>query len=784
MLCALRPPVVLPFLVMLLLGAAPLRATTIILKNGQILDGNLAQVASLMENLIGAAAVDGGPQPQIRKIYFIDDGLRRTFFSRPQVADHRPTDNSAVHEKIRISQPVAQNGSPVGRVGAIISITPFDDNGRRIFSMAGPKGPINVVQGITEITPRYSKVEALQAKQPFQWEMRMATSSIPRETLHKILDKKIDRTKLDHRLKVVRLFLQSERYKDAQDELTAVIKDFPTEKRLDSEVKALRQLHARRIVDEIKLRQKAGQHRFAHNHLQQFPPKDVAGETLAEVRQLIADYDEAQAQGKETLEKLAAQFDAIKSSPLRDRCKKIRQEIADELNINTIDRMADFNRLVDDEQLSAEEKVSLAISGWLLGSGAAGTNLAVSLSLVNVREKIREYINEPGKLKRSGILGELGSQEGASVAQAAKIIAHMKPPVETLEQEKPGFFQLSVSGGPQEQDVNYYVQLPPEYDPYRKYPTIVTLHGGGSNSALQLDWWSGAVDAEGNRQGQGSRHGYIVVAVDWTKTEQHQYDYSAREHAAVLGCLRDASRRFAVDADRVFLSGHSMGGDAAWDIALAHPDLWAGVIPIVAQSDRYCALYSDNAEQLSWYFVGGELDGNKATKNARDLDRYLNNGKCDVMVVEFMGRGHENFFDEIQNLFDWMGRHQRNFHPKQFEVVSARPWDNFFWWIEVQQFPQRTLIEPASWPPKRGFRPAKIKGASLANNSLSIMTGMDKLTLLLSPEVIDFNQPIRVRINGKPVNNLEAIEPSLEVLLEDVRTRADRAHPFWAKIER
>ena len=48
--------------------------------------------------------------------------------------------------------------------------------------------------------------------------------------------------------------------------------------------------------------------------------------------------------------------------------------------------------------------------------------------------------------------------------------------------------------------------------------------------------------------------------------------------------LRDAMRRFSIDSDRVFLSGHSIGGDAAWDIGLAHPDLWAGVIPIVVRS--------------------------------------------------------------------------------------------------------------------------------------------------------------------------------------------------------
>ena len=41
----------------LLIGLAPsiCPATTIVLKNGQILDGNLGQVSGLMENLIGAA---------------------------------------------------------------------------------------------------------------------------------------------------------------------------------------------------------------------------------------------------------------------------------------------------------------------------------------------------------------------------------------------------------------------------------------------------------------------------------------------------------------------------------------------------------------------------------------------------------------------------------------------------------------------------------------------------------------------------------------------------------
>src|SRR5206468_1773745 len=142
--------------------------------------------------------------------------------------------------------------------------------------------------------------------------------------------------------------------------------------------------------------------------------------------------------------------------------------------------------------------------------------------------------------------------------------------------------------------------------------------------------------------------------------QQKSYGYSAEEHAAVLNSLRDACRRFSIDTDHVFLSGHSMGGDAAWDIGLSHPDLWAGVIPIVAQADKYVAQYSENSKYVNLYVVGGELDGDKTVKNSRDLDRYLQRG-YNTTVVEYEGRGHEHFSDEIIRLFDWMGRYRRNF---------------------------------------------------------------------------------------------------------------------------
>ena len=251
----------------------------------------------------------------------------------------------------------------------------------------------------------------------------------------------------------------------------------------------------------------------------------------------------------------------------------------------------------------------------------------------------------------------------------------------------------------------------------------------------------------------------------------------------MLNSLRDACRKFAIDTDRVFISGHSMGGDAAWDIGLAHPDLWAGMIPVVAQADKYITRYWEHARYVPFYLVSGELDGDKTVKNADHLNRYFNHD-YDATVVEFQGRGHENFSDEILRLFDWMGRKQRDFARKDFACQSMRPWDNFFWWVEMSEFPPKTMVDPADWPPPGGTIPAKSRRRINATNGITVTTGANRVTLWLSPELIDFKRKISITVNRGGLRMAQPfIEPDAKIILEDVRTRGDRQHPFWAKVE-
>lgn len=788
----------------------PALAASISLKDGRILDGKLALLSGIADNPMNAA---NGNAPNVRRILMVDDDLRRTFVPKVQAAAVNEADSGEVLEKIRVFQRVAAAGARIGHVGDIVNVTPWDEFGRRIFSMSSEGGQLDVIQGITLITPRWTKVEGIASKRPFVWDYRMATSSIPRETLNHVLRKQIDPKNLNQRNQLVRLFLQSERYQDAQKELEGVIQDFPEQAELKTLVRELQQLHARKIIDEIKLRRRVGQHRLAYNLLESFPKEDVAGETLQIVREMLAEYTKTQEEGTGVLKQLEKNLNAIKDPALRPRCQGVYDEIVQELNINTLDRMADVMRLGDDDKMGPEEKFALAVSGWLLGPNKAVTNLPVSLSMFDVRNLVRQYLNETGKLRRATILQQIKSQEGGTPRLVADIVAHMKPPVDTplpgsadagkrpadgeradgdkapppaAVESYPGYYELVVPGLDKEVPVTYYVQLPPEYDPYRRHPTVVTLNGAGTTPAQQLDWWAGARDSQGNRLGQATRQGYIVLAVDWCKAGQKQYEFSAREHAAVLSSLRDATRRFAIDTDRVFLSGHSIGGDAVWDIGLAHPDMWAGVIPVVATAHKYVALYWQNEGLVPFYFVGGELDGSKTVDNARDLDRYLThqNPPFDVTVVEYLGRGHEHFHDEVQRIFDWMGRRTRNFFPRSFGATTMRTWDNYFWWLELAQFPAKGIIEPIDWPPPRGYQPVRVE-AKLAGNTISIKTGAGHVTVWLSPELVDFDQQLHINVNGQRLKPppREVTGPDLLTLLEDVRTRGERLHPFWLKLE-
>jgi predicted esterase len=621
-----------------------------------------------------------------------------------------------------------------------------------------------------------------------------------------VVKKALDADRPDERLKLVRLLLQAEMYQEAEASLREAIDALPELADQKEQLIELQRVRVRQAVEEIRLRFGAGQYGLAAAMMQSMPAAELPAEAMVELQVVNEEFEKRSAQIAEGTNLLRRLRETLTDDPMRKELEALFDQMQQELNPHTISRCAELLRSADNQAVSDEQRVALAISGWLTGEHASDSP-SMARSLLRTRDAVREYLTTDSATRRAAIVEQLQSEEAGDPRHVSQILAAMAPPREhppakpflaapadadAEESERPpepipNLFEIELKGVSADQSIRYLVQLPPEYDPLRRYPAIVGLHPGGMPPLSQIEWWSGPYDQKlGMRLGQAARHGYIVIAPAWNRPKTVHYEYSAMEHAAVLFSLRDACHRFGVDTDRVFLCGHSTGGDAAWDIGLAHPDVWAGVILFGAtshqpakSSPRYVTHYWPNAKMVPLYFVGGDKDSSRMEMNAQDFNAYLRKSGFDVMVVEYRGRGHESFSDEIQRLFRWMKIHRRDFHPKEIDVVTRRPCDNFFWFLETQGMNPRSMIGPFEWPQPRAALPFAVKASVREKSRVHLTTNAAEVTVYLAPEMVDFEGDVSILLRNR--KRAKGIRPNLRVLLEDVRTRGDRLHPFWAK---
>ncbi|MDX1964178.1 MAG: peptidase [Pirellulales bacterium] len=744
-------------------------ADEIVHRDGRVLDGQFARISKTAEDPL--ANID--PEAST-PIFLCDNDLTRTFVPYRLLRENTFKPAADPLEKIKIPQRVADGDNRVACVGPFLGMQPFDEFGRRTVEISTAAGPVKVIQGITTLTSRWAKVEGLNAGGNLVWDMRIATSSIPRDTLSKIVRKFQGGTEpnLNHRLKLVRLLIDAERYRDAEVELQDLAKTFPDDPLPKQVLGTIQQLGAKTLLREIELRRNSGQHQLANSLLRQFPQEGLSGVTQQQIKQILEE-DEQLTVRRDALIAELGKLAADLPSGTRELWAEPVAEICRELSRHNIERLAPYENLRGDKNLRDEQKLALAVTGWLAGPNSALNNPLVGLSLYKTRNLVRDYLLEKNSLKRAELLQLIQQEEANSVELLTRIIRHMTPvwplpPAAELKEVQ----TLEVPGQPNQPNYSYQVLLPPEYDPYRSYPAIVCLHAQGMTPAQELTWWAGEATPRG-RFGQATRHGYIVIAPAYT---DGAYSASPEEHERVTKTLRDACRRFNIDSDRIFLSGHSQGANAAWDIGLSHPDLWAGVIPINGMAIKESvAFYQQNASILPLYFVHGELDCGVIKVNAPHWDKYFSRA-FDITVVQYLGRGHENFSDEILRLFDWMNRKNRardlRLFPAKYKITTRRPTDNYFWSLEVRDFGVQNMA-----------RGVEIEQEIKGNSVIIRGPAQAKVSIWLSPEMVSFNSEIKIIYNGQSLVRGKSIPASEEILLEDVRTRGERQHPFWAVVE-
>lgn len=695
-------------------------------------------------------------------------------------------------------------GASITAIGGTLQTLPFNEFGRRKVFAETNRGGKWLLQGITKLDPQYVQVQGVNMGGSglfeFPFDFRLATAAIPGDLLVKMLRNATDDLgDYEQRERLIEFLINAERYNEAIRELNQLQVDFSDldRQRFDQLKTALVTASTSLIVRELDRRWEAGQLLTVQNLLENIDPQNVSPETLVGIQTRLRDIDTL---AKE-IEKLQA---AVKNSfenyraanqldePTLARLNRVEQEITTDLNVHNRDRLATYTLRTNGGSASVESAMSLLISGWMLGAVESFDNATVALTLMETRELLVAYLQSVDQDQRNEIIQRLRELESGSARYLAAMARHLLPwkTAPASEPNSQGFFRIKLSDMPGQPE--YLVQLPPEYDPYKKYPCVVALCDIQSSPDFEIEWWDNQLSPlDGYRTGQASRNGYIVIAPDWRRSQEYAYAYDPHAAVVVTRSLRECLRMFSVDADRVFLSGHGTGGEVAWDLGLAHPDLWAGVMPISALADRYINFYTSNSERhLPFYFVFGEhhlppsrgMVGKFDKREGIFQDMALTIHQ-NFLVVKYVGRRSEHFLEEIIHLFDWMRNRRRAFASVQFDVATMRPWDNYFWWLELNHIPDNLVVLPQAWNIQKERRSLKVSGkittTATGQTRFAVENGGDSITYWISPQWAKMEEEILFAWNKAP-NTKMLVSPSRTVILEDLRTRSDTQSPFWA----
>ena len=405
--------------------------------------GDLSQPASAQHiaSLINGVQIQGSPASASEifelgtgQIFMMDDDVRRYWFHSRQLRTLPAILPRPPEEVFEIPQPKLQRSSSEEPQGIyIVDAGPFNEYGHRVCSIRTGKRPIPhfVFQGITKITPRYFVVNCLNESgfAGITWEMRFSTSTLDRETLSKLLRHQVkNRNDLDGRLRIVAFYRQAEMYREAILELKAIATDFPEEgARRQKEIQSLTSALSDYQLSDIKALQNVGQYDNAKRLIESFKDRKIDDETLVELGEFEEAEKDRERDRRLILDNLQRLIAVLKKEEKlvganAERVDQLMEVWSEELGWDNLARFADFRRLFDDTTQQADEKVSLAITGWLMGSGLGKQNFSTALSLIGVRDLVLEYLQAGNQVERDAILRKLASMEGASVENIARIV--------------------------------------------------------------------------------------------------------------------------------------------------------------------------------------------------------------------------------------------------------------------------------------------------------------------------------------------------------------------------
>jgi len=190
----------------------------------------------------------------------------------------------------------------------------------------------------------------------------------------------------------------------------------------------------------------------------------------------------------------------------------------------------------------------------------------------------------------------------------------------------------------------YRIFVPDDEHRRRPLPVIVYLHGSGGIGTDNLRQISG-----GNTNGthvwatpQAQKgHPAFVVAPQLpagNRWDAPDTDGIAPYAGVLIELLDTLSREFAIDRDRVYLTGQSLGGYGTWDLVTKRPEVFAAAVPLCGGGTVSRAAA---ARRVAIWAFHGAKDPLVPVAGSRDMVAALHAAKGTVKYTEYAETGHD-----------------------------------------------------------------------------------------------------------------------------------------------
>lgn len=197
----------------------------------------------------------------------------------------------------------------------------------------------------------------------------------------------------------------------------------------------------------------------------------------------------------------------------------------------------------------------------------------------------------------------------------------------------------------------------------KKYPLVLFLHGAGErgDSAKTVKHIGAWALQEQNRENYEC---FVLVPqceknnkwveVDWAADSHNQPKEMSKYMDLTVQLLNELEKELPIDTTKIYLTGLSMGGYGAWDLAARFPQKFAAIIPICGGADEKTANLLKNMP--IWAFHGALDQTVKPQRSRRMVEAVKKTGNKNLHYTEYPKVKHGSWKPayEDEKMWKWL----------------------------------------------------------------------------------------------------------------------------------